>query len=200
MRRSVLGAALAGGAALGVHRWLRAPGIVDPTGPDVVLADDGVALHVEIDDLPGAPTVVLVHGFTARIAEWDLQRETLRGQVRIVAYDQRGHGASGWGAPSHATVDQLGRDLGAVLDRHAATGPVVLVAHSMGGMTVMALARQRPELFGTLVTGAFLLATSPGDVLGDRPVARVVALGARLHQLDLWLRLVQVAAPALQRL
>ena len=43
-------------------------------------------------------------------------------------------------------------------------GPVVLVGHSMGGMTVMALAAQRPELFGTRVVGAALLSTSSGNL------------------------------------
>ena len=38
--------------------------------------------------------------------------------------------------------------------------PVVLVGHSMGGMTVMALADQHPELFGDKVIGVVLLSTS----------------------------------------
>jgi pimeloyl-ACP methyl ester carboxylesterase len=43
-------------------------------------------------------------------------------------------------------------------------GPVVLVGHSMGGMTIMALADQYPELFGTRVVGVALLATSTGKL------------------------------------
>jgi pimeloyl-ACP methyl ester carboxylesterase len=38
-----------------------------------------------------------------------------------------------------------------VLDAVVPTGPVVLVGHSMGGMTVMALADSAPELFGPRV-------------------------------------------------
>ena len=38
--------------------------------------------------------------------------------------------------------------------------PVVLVGHSMGGMTIMALARMHPELFGTKVIGAVLISTA----------------------------------------
>jgi pimeloyl-ACP methyl ester carboxylesterase len=40
----------------------------------------------------------------------------------------------------------------------------VLVGHSMGGMTVMALAEVRPELFGTRVVGAALMSTSSGNL------------------------------------
>jgi len=43
-------------------------------------------------------------------------------------------------------------------------GPVVLVGHSMGGMTILTLAQRRPELFGTRVVGVALLATSSGNL------------------------------------
>ena len=44
------------------------------------------------------------------------------------------------------------------------SGPVVLVGHSMGGMTVMGLAALRPELFGPKVVGVALLSTSSGNL------------------------------------
>jgi pimeloyl-ACP methyl ester carboxylesterase len=66
---------------------------------------------------------VLVHGFTARLEEFLLQRETLRGRARTVLYDCRGHGRSrGQGRVQGATIDQLGRDLGEVLDAVAPRG------------------------------------------------------------------------------
>ena len=43
-------------------------------------------------------------------------------------------------------------------------GPVVLVGHSMGGMTIMALADQRPDLFAERVLGVAFVATSAGEV------------------------------------
>jgi pimeloyl-ACP methyl ester carboxylesterase len=43
-------------------------------------------------------------------------------------------------------------------------GPVVLVGHSMGGMTVLGLAQRRPELFGSRVVGAALISTSSGNL------------------------------------
>jgi pimeloyl-ACP methyl ester carboxylesterase len=171
-----------------------------PEGPLVVTADDGAPLHVEIDEAPGAAlTVVMVHGFTANMNEFSLQRETLRGRARVVLYDQRGHGRSGWGNVRNATFDQLGRDLTAVLDRHAATGPVVLLGHSMGGMTIMALARQRPELFADRVKGVFLLATAAGDLVTGGVIGLVARLGKRLHLLPIWLWWLRVNAPLIER-
>jgi len=185
----------------GVRRFFRGRRVSGPQGPDVVVADDGARLHVEIDEVPGvAPTVLFVHGFTARLEEFAPQRETLRGRARVVLYDQRGHGRSGWGDVRNATFDQLGRDLGAVLDRHARTGPVVLLGHSMGGMTIMALARQRPELFGTRVSGVFLLATSAGDLVTGGVLGLTARVGKKLHLLPLWLRWLRWTAPVVERL
>jgi pimeloyl-ACP methyl ester carboxylesterase len=115
-----------------------------------VLADDGVPLHVEISGPDDAPvTVVFCHGYTLSQDTWHYQRQALSGTARLVFWDQRGHGRSGHGDPEHSTIAQLGADLQAVL---AATMPaggrVLLVGHSMGGMTIMALAARQPGLFG----------------------------------------------------
>jgi pimeloyl-ACP methyl ester carboxylesterase len=178
------------------------PSLSDPPPPGsrTVRTDDGVDLHVEVDENPGSElTVVLAHGFTARLAEWELQREALRPRVRLVLFDQRGHGRSGWTRLTEATIDRTGRDLGEVLDATTPEGPVVLAGHSMGGMSVMALARQRPELFGTRVVGVFLLATSAGGLVESGLVGRAVRLVRRLGLLSLYLWLLQAMAPLLER-
>ncbi|MGY2067696.1 alpha/beta fold hydrolase [Blastococcus sp. SYSU DS0619] len=156
---------------------------VDPLGvearpPDrtaLVRTDDGVQLTVEEIGPRNAPlTVVFVHGYTLSMASWAFQRRTLaaelatgnghRPRARLVFYDQRGHGSSGRGPAEHSTIEQLAADLAAVLDARVPRGPVVLVGHSMGGMTVMGLAATRPELFGTRVQGAALVSTSSGGL------------------------------------
>lgn len=200
--RVLIGLAAAAGlaaAVVGTRRLLTPSPIADPDGDLVVTTTDGVQLNVELDSPDAAgPTVVLVHGFTARLEEWMLQRETLHGR-RVLAYDHRGHGRSGWGEPARATLDQLAEDLRTVIDAHA-PGKVVLVGHSMGGMTLMAFARRYPELIGTRVVGAFLLATSAGAVAQDGVAGGIIKVGTRLGLLTSGLRLLQVTAPGLQRL
>ena len=133
------------------------------TTPITVKADDGVALHVEIDgDESSDLTVVFVHGFTLSMACWHFQRRDLAQDARLVFYDQRSHGASGRSPREHSTIDQLGEDLHAVLKAVAPTGPVVLVGHSMGGMTILALADRHPELFGEQIVGVALVGTAAG--------------------------------------
>ena len=82
----------------------------------VVVADDGVRLHVEVDEpaadeaSPDKPTVVFSHGFCLSHQSWVLQRKSLiREGYRVVAWDQRGHGASGRGSEESC----LGLDHGA---------------------------------------------------------------------------------------
>ena len=66
-------------------------------------------------------------------------------------------------------------------------------------MSVMALARQRPELFGTRVVGVFLLATSAGGLVSHGAVGLAVRIMRRLHLLPLYLWLLQALAPTLER-
>ena len=149
-----------------------------------VATADGVKLHVEVHGPADASaTVVLAHGYVQSSRLWARQVEALcqaRPDLRVVTYDHRGHGDSGLTPATGATMAQLGRDLLVVLDEVAPTGPVVLVGHSMGGMTLMALAEQHPELFGDRVTGVGFVSTSAGQLDGltyglPPLVARVVS-------------------------
>jgi pimeloyl-ACP methyl ester carboxylesterase len=137
----------------------------DRTG--VVVASDGVELrYEEVGPLDAPLTLVFVHGYTLQMASWHYQREALADLGRLVLYDQRAHGRSGASPAEGCTIDQLGNDLETVLAARVPAGPVVLVGHSLGGMTIMALAERRPELFaaGGQVAGVALLCTSAGKL------------------------------------
>lgn len=136
-----------------------------------VIASDGLELYAEVDDLAPKPrrkprhpkpTIVFVHGYVLNLDCWHYQRLALRDTHRLVLFDQRSHGRSGRSRPDHATIDQCGDDLAHVLDALVPDGPVILIGHSMGGMTIMALAAQHPEWFGERIVGVGLVATSAG--------------------------------------
>ena len=101
--------------------------------------------------------------------------------MRCVWVDQRGHGRSGRGSEGSHDIDRLGVDLEQVLAAAAPEGPVVVVGHSMGGMTVLALADQRPDLFDDRVVGAGLLCTSSGG-LAAVPLGLPRQVGALVHR------------------
>ncbi|MDQ6522651.1 alpha/beta hydrolase [Nocardioides sp. LHD-245] len=168
-----LGVAAAGTAAAGIRRQQRAisrrAGEEIPFGtlrsaPVTVVADDGLPLHVEVDEAGSAVTVVFVHGFCLNLDCWHFQRAAYRGLVRAVYYDQRSHGRSGDSDRAHSTIEQLGRDLHRVIEAVAPDGPVVLVGHSMGGMSIVAFAEQYPELIGSRVVGIGLISTTAGGL------------------------------------
>ncbi|MFP3986494.1 alpha/beta fold hydrolase [Streptomyces sp. E11-3] len=153
-----------------------------------VIADDGALLHVEDTGSPGARargrphaglTVVFCHGFMLDRTAWHFQTEALAPFARVVLWDLRGHGRSGWGTSAPVSIDRLGRDLLTVLEATAPRGPVVLIGHSMGGMAIMALAAVHPEQFTSRVAAVGLLATSAGDLAAvrmglSRPTAAVL--------------------------
>ncbi|MCW2523579.1 MAG: alpha/beta hydrolase [Frankiales bacterium] len=117
-----------------------------------VAAEDGVSLYVEeVGPLDAPLTVVFAHGFTLALGSYHFQRLALEqrfgDRVRLVFFDQRSHGRSEKSPSLDCTIEQTGRDLAAVLDASAPTGPIALVGHSMGGMTVISLAEQLPARF-----------------------------------------------------
>lgn len=127
---------------------------------------DGLRLDVRTyGPSDAALTVVLAHCWTLNQNDWNYQIRDLQNEfghaVRIVTWDHRGHGASDPAPQRDCTIDNLARDMADVIEQYAAPGKLVLAGHSIGGMTMMALAEQRPELFSRVVGTAFV-ATSSG--------------------------------------
>lgn len=153
----------------------------------VVVASDGVPLHVEIDDPRGdvpadasRPTVVFSHGYCMSMLSWVFQRRALRDMgYRVVLWDQRGHGRSGVGDRDSYDIDQLGEDLLMVIQATTPDSPVVMVGHSMGGMTMMAMALIDGAFVSQHVVGAGFVATTTGRMSEisfgvARPVGRLI--------------------------
>lgn len=153
-----------------------------------VRAADGLLLHAEVIEpvhpRPGAPTVVLAHGWGLTSQSWHYQRLALGEFYRVVSYDQRSHGRSEWSEPTGSTIEQLADDLWRVIDALAPTGPVALAGHSLGGMTVMALAERDPGLVSDRVVAVALVATSSGHFgrhARGRSVSSLTRLSPLLH-------------------
>jgi pimeloyl-ACP methyl ester carboxylesterase len=172
------------------------------------VTSDGTALHV-VDTGPrdAELTTVLLHGWTLDHTSWDLVAEGLPG--RVLRYDHRGHGGSGHAPAGSATIARCADDLAELIAARVPTGRIVLAGHSMGGMTIMALAEQHPSLLDR-VAGVVLVATSSGELAGSTlglPIAvgRAVTAGekavnrriARLRRAEL-LRRTEIARPGVR--
>ena len=191
----VAAGAVAAGAAIGAlaeRALLRGPRLGDLEELGSLHGDarrlemaDGTQLHLEIDPAadPTDPlTIIFAHGYALTMDSWHYQRLALRGKARLVFYDQRSHGLSGRADFDTHHVDQLGEDLGEVIDAVAPEGPLMLIGHSMGGMTIMALADQRPDLFRERIYGVALIATSAG-ALEQGSLGLPSALSTAFHRL-----------------
>ena len=133
-----------------------------------VTAADGLALATrqigpEVADL----TMILLHGLLGDIDSWSCQTSHLTSRhpdIRVIAYDQRGHGHSGRGCALSNTLGQLARDLDAVIDTTTPTGHLVLVGHSMGAMAILQYLQHHQSPNTERITGVALIATAAADI------------------------------------
>jgi pimeloyl-ACP methyl ester carboxylesterase len=144
----------------------------------IVTTSDRVSLAVREYGSCAAPrTVIFLHGCCLDQDSWSLQIGELIARwgndVRIIAYDHRGHGDSGQ-APMHTyTVERGAADLAEVQVALGVGGRVYFVGHSLGGMIVLAYlsrpAGQRP----VDPDGLVLVATAAGR-LAQRGLGRLL--------------------------
>ncbi len=116
------------------------------TAPHSHLLEGSPRLHYLEWNPDAARTVVLLHGNSANAWWWDPVARATAPEFRLLALDQRGHGDSEWARPPAYSPGDYARDLTRLV-KHASSGrekPVV-VGHSMGGLNVLAFARQSPN-------------------------------------------------------
>ena len=109
---------------------------------------NGLRFHYREWGRPGGPGVLILHGLTGQAWEWDPIAAALADRFRVVALDQRGHGASDW-ADDYGP-DRMVEDLLAIVPA-LGLGSVRLVGHSMGAINGYLCAARQPALFEQLV-------------------------------------------------
>ena len=123
-----------------------------PPGRSFDLAAGTVLLR-EQPGPPGAPTVVLLHGWTAS-ADLNFATcfEPLGEHFRVVAFDHRGHG-TGIRSRRRFRLEDCADDVAELLTAEGC-GPAVVVGYSMGGAVAQLLWRRHPEVVRGLVLAA----------------------------------------------
>ena len=122
-------------------------------------APDGTELHVERSGALDGPTLVLTHGWGLNATAWGAARRDLGGRFRLVTWDLPGLGRSGRPPDGVFSIDRFAQGLGAVVEA-SGPGPVILVGHSIGGMTTQTLFRACPEAVRRKVAGVVLVDTT----------------------------------------
>lgn len=125
--------------------------------PQYVIAEDGVRLATYAWGDPDAPVVVVVHGFASSTrdnwVETGWIRDLLADGYRVLALDQRGHGASDKphdGAAYDLRV--LARDVETVLDTHLVDDAYYL-GYSLGARVGWEVALDLPARIERVVLG-----------------------------------------------
>lgn len=158
-----------------------------------VVNESGVRLAVHRAGPPGAPAVVLLHGWAQSALAWAAQLDgPLSTRFELVAADLRGHGDSDAPAGGYGSSDTWAADVQALL---AYVGrPAVLVGWSYGGLVIMDYLRRHGTdgVAGIVLVGAIteLGRGHPGGRVG--PVMRAALPDALSAD-------SAVAGPALRR-
>jgi pimeloyl-ACP methyl ester carboxylesterase len=148
-------------------RWLTLPLIARGGGGPVkarhrpgqmLTGASGAQIHVEASGRADGPTIILTHGWGLDSTIWTATREALEADYRVLVWDLPGLGKSRPAADGAISLTDFAADLGTVIG--LADQPVILVGHSIGGMTIQTLARDNPALFARRVAGVVLLNTT----------------------------------------
>ncbi len=148
---------------------VRADGRVGPAVPlgrRVELPGRGTTFVRELAGPPGAPTLVLLHGFMASGGlNWFRTFESLSREFHVVAPDLRGH-ARGLRSRRHVRLADCADDIAALVDS-LGSGPVIAAGYSMGGPVAQLLWHRHPDK----VAGLVLCATASHFDVGARPLS-----------------------------
>jgi len=125
-----------------------------------------VSVRVRISGPEDAPVAVLAGSLGSTPAMWDAVLPLLERHLRVVRYDTRGHG-DGPAPPGPYTIDDLARDLLAVLDAVGARR-AHLVGLSLGGLTALRVAQQAPDRVDRLVVLCSSARFAPAQQWRDR--------------------------------
>lgn len=120
---------------------------------------DGAQLHVEVAGKPDAPVIVFTHGWAMDSTIWAYTKRHFEKQYRLIFWDLPGLGLSTAGSSNSISLSAFAQDLKTVITL-AGSSKVLLVGHSIGGMTIQTLARDNPDLFSQRVAGVVLVNTT----------------------------------------
>jgi pimeloyl-ACP methyl ester carboxylesterase len=111
---------------------------------------DGVPIHYVDWGGEGRPPLVLVHGLDRTARTFDHVAPHFRSRYRVIAYDMRGHGESGWDPDGRYRVEDHVRDLAALV-AHLRLKDVRIWGNSTGGRVAQVFAGLHPGLVSHVI-------------------------------------------------
>lgn len=141
----------------------------EPTRPlrssgAMIRSPTGAELYVETHGPEDSPALIATHGWGLDSTIWQYLKRRFAAESgaaarRLTTWDLPGLGRSKAPPSGEIALRNFAADL-----EHLIAGvgdrPVVLLGHSIGGMTIQTLARDRPDLFGPRIAGVILINTT----------------------------------------
>lgn len=129
---------------------------------EVVTADD-VSIETFIDGDAGAPDVVVLPSYGRGVEDFDdFATRLAEAGHRVLRPQPRGIGRSS-GPMTGVTIDQLGADIGHVIDR-LGNGPAVILGHAYGSFVARAVATNEPEKVRAVILAAASTQAPPREI------------------------------------
>lgn len=125
-----------------------------------VKGPNGADLWVETYGPEGGPTLVFTHGWGMDSSSWNTLKAAFADRYRLVMWDLPGLGRSKGPHGGKYSVEGFAADLRTVVEDSVGPGKVLLLGHSIGGMTVQTLLRDHPDFARERVAGVALIDTT----------------------------------------
>ena len=118
---------------------------------DSILMDTGIRKTIKLEDAilsyvvrPGdGPTLILIPGSFLDVNQWNEVVPVLGANLNLILIEVRGHGQS-WPPPKDGTIEQLAKDVMAVVDNEKLE-KFYVGGHSIGGMISKEVGRSWPQ-------------------------------------------------------
>ena len=110
----------------------------------------GLTVHLRDEGPRDAPVIVLLHGSNDDLHTWDAWADALKGQYRVVRFDQIGHGLTGPNPAGDYSLAAFENTINRVADR-LGVRKFTLGGNSMGGAIAASYAMNHPERLNGLV-------------------------------------------------
>ncbi len=169
----------------------------DPVRRSAALRDGEISYLDWDGPSPGSPALLLLHGMMGCAADWSRVAPALAGEYRVLAPDQRGHGASTHPPPpgGYATRDYVD-DLEQFADS-VGIARFGILGHGMGGHNAIGLAaRPSGRVLCALANDVAPAGEAPGEMWEELLTNREHPEFATVEEYVAWRRRAAPGAPA----
>ena len=117
---------------------------------DRIVDIDGAKARIRIEGNKGAPTIILLHGFSFSLESWDGWAAELKQHYRVIRYDLLGHGLTGPDPKSRYSPIERAGFLEKVMDTLSIQNAII-GGNSLGGLIAWRFAVKHPNRVKALV-------------------------------------------------